>query len=253
MPKLVYVYGDDSRMLDTLLSSLRSNGYSVEYTSVSNEMGKNRIMADIALICTPVNPTHKVQIGELTIDTENMEVMHHGKVLHFTPTEFSMLSYLLKNSSRAVPRTELLPAVWGNACAKSCRGPACPLKPSGAMALKSAGKSPSPSCGPHAELPAWQGRLTMEPAKRIIRRKFERRAPQAIVPAASLALSAEEKPAGGCVSPLTPEEWDGRGGPCGRPRIPPGIFWIFLFLCPLTPAFSLRLCERAEQLGAATI
>ncbi len=113
MPKLVYVYGDDSRMLDTLLSSLRSNGYSVEYTSVSNEMGKNRIMADIALICTPVNPTHKVQIGELTIDTENMEVMHHGKVLHFTPTEFSMLSYLLKNSSRAVPRTELLPAVWG--------------------------------------------------------------------------------------------------------------------------------------------
>jgi len=47
MPKLVYVYGDDSRMLDTLLSSLRGNGYSVEYTSVSDEMGKNRIMADL--------------------------------------------------------------------------------------------------------------------------------------------------------------------------------------------------------------
>ncbi len=113
MPKLVYVYGDDTRMLDTLLTSLRNNGYSVEYTSVSNEMGRNRIMADIALICTPVSPSNKIQIGELTVDTENMEVTHKGKPLHFTPTEFSMLSYLLKNSSRAVPRTELLPAVWG--------------------------------------------------------------------------------------------------------------------------------------------
>ncbi len=113
MPKLVYVYGDDTRMLDTLLTSLRNNGYSVEYTSVSNEMGRNRIMADIALICTPVSPSNKIQIGELTVDTENMEVTHKDKPLHFTPTEFSMLSYLLKNSSRAVPRTELLPAVWG--------------------------------------------------------------------------------------------------------------------------------------------
>lgn len=113
MPKLVYVYGDDNRMLETLLASLRDNGYSVEYTSVSNEMGKNRVMADIALICTPVNPSNKMQIGELTVDMENMEVTHNGKALHFTPTEFSMLSYLLKNSSRAVPRAELLPAVWG--------------------------------------------------------------------------------------------------------------------------------------------
>ena len=45
MPKLVYVYGDDSRMLNTLLTSLRNSGYSVEYTSVSNEMGRNRVMA----------------------------------------------------------------------------------------------------------------------------------------------------------------------------------------------------------------
>lgn len=90
MPKLVYVYGDDSRMLDTLLSSLRGNGYSVEYTSVSDEMGKNRIMADIALICTPVSPSDKVRIGELTVDVENMEVTHNGEMLHFTPTEFAM-------------------------------------------------------------------------------------------------------------------------------------------------------------------
>ena len=113
MPKLVYVYGDDSRMLNTLLTSLRNSGYSVEYTSVSNEMGRNRVMADIALICTPVTSSHKVQIGELTVDNENMEVTHNGKVLHFTPTEFAMLSYLIKNGSRAVPRSELLPAVWG--------------------------------------------------------------------------------------------------------------------------------------------
>lgn len=113
MPKLVYVYGDDSRMLDTLLSSLRSNGYSVEYTNVSGEMGANRVMADIALICTPVSPTNKKTIGELTIDEDNLEVTHHGRPVHFTPTEFAMFNYLLKNASRAVPRSELLPAVWG--------------------------------------------------------------------------------------------------------------------------------------------
>ena len=38
MPKLVYVYGDDNKMLDTLVTSLRSNGYSIEYTNLTDEV-----------------------------------------------------------------------------------------------------------------------------------------------------------------------------------------------------------------------
>lgn len=113
MPKLLYVYGEDNRFLDTLMSSLRSNGYSVEYTSIPNDTEKSRIMADVALVCRPVCASSKVAIGDLLIDIDNLLATHKGETVHFTPTEFSMLTYLLKNSSRAVPRSELLPAVWG--------------------------------------------------------------------------------------------------------------------------------------------
>lgn len=113
MPKLLYVYGEDNRFLDTLLSSLKSSGYSVEYTSIPNDTEKSRIMADVTLVCRPVSASSKVSVGNLLIDIDNLVATHNGETVHFTPTEFSMLTYLLKNSSRAVPRTELLPAVWG--------------------------------------------------------------------------------------------------------------------------------------------
>lgn len=114
MPKLVYVYGDDTKMLDTLVTSLRSNGYSIEYTNLSEEINTGNITADIALICKPVSPTTKFTMGGLTIDLDNMTAYNaQHEEIHFTPTEFSMLTYLIKNSARAVPRNELLPAVWG--------------------------------------------------------------------------------------------------------------------------------------------
>ena len=114
MPKLVYVFGDDNKMLDTLVTSLRSNGYSIEYTNLADEISNANITADIALICKPVSPTTKFTMGGLTIDLGNMTAYdNEHQEIHFTPTEFSMLTYLVKNSSRAVPRNELLPAVWG--------------------------------------------------------------------------------------------------------------------------------------------
>lgn len=114
MPKLVYVFGDDNKMLYTLVTSLRSNGYSIEYTNLADEISNANINADIALICKPVSPTTKFTMGGLTIDLDNMAAYdNEHQEIHFTPTEFSMLTYLVKNSSRAVPRNELLPAVWG--------------------------------------------------------------------------------------------------------------------------------------------
>ena len=114
MPNLVYVYGDDNKMLDTLVTSLRNNGYSLEYTNITDELSSGSITADIALICKPVAPTSRVTLGGVSVDLDNMAAYNaQGEEIHFTPTEFAMLTFLMKNSSRAVPRNELLPAVWG--------------------------------------------------------------------------------------------------------------------------------------------
>ena len=72
MPKLVYVYGDDNKMLDTLVTSLRNNGYSIEYTNISDELSSTNITADISLICKPVSPSTKITLGGLTMDLDNM-------------------------------------------------------------------------------------------------------------------------------------------------------------------------------------
>ena len=114
MPKLVYVYGDDNKMLDTLVTSLRNNGYSIEYTNISDELSSTNITADISLICKPVSPSTKITLGGLTMDLDNMAAYDsNNEEIHFTPTEFAMLTYLMKNAARAVPRSELLPTVWG--------------------------------------------------------------------------------------------------------------------------------------------
>ena len=114
MPKLVYVYGDDKKMLNTLVSSLRSNGYSIEYTNISDDLSASHIKADIALVCKPINPSTRITLGGLTVVLDNMAAYDDsGNNIHFTPTEFAMLTYLMKNASRAVPRSELLPTVWG--------------------------------------------------------------------------------------------------------------------------------------------
>ena len=75
-----------------------------------------------------------------------------------------MLTYLMKNASRAVPRSELLPAVWGfendsstrvaddtvKRLRKSSITPGCPSKQSGVTALR---------CGNHADRQEDRGSL----------------------------------------------------------------------------------------------
>ena len=114
MSKLIYIYGDDSRLMDTLIKSMRQGGYSLEYTNLSDEDLRAPLHADIALICRSVTPETKLTLGGLTVDLDNVcAIDENGNTLHFTPTEFSVLTYLIRNSNKAVSRDELLPAVWG--------------------------------------------------------------------------------------------------------------------------------------------
>lgn len=112
MPKLIYVYGDDARLMDTLVTSLRSNGYAIEYTTVKEEHGSTAVMADVRLHCH-LSSAEAPCYGGVTLDeTTHRVCTETGEELHFTPTEFSLLHYLMQAPQRAVPREELLRAVW---------------------------------------------------------------------------------------------------------------------------------------------
>lgn len=50
--------------------------------------------------------------GKLTVDPAARQVSFDGEPLSLTKKEFDLLAFLLKNKNRAVPREELLSAVW---------------------------------------------------------------------------------------------------------------------------------------------
>lgn len=54
----------------------------------------------------------ELAFGSLTIRIPEHQAYLSGKKLELTPTEFSLAVYLIKNSSRAVSREELLRSVW---------------------------------------------------------------------------------------------------------------------------------------------
>jgi DNA-binding response OmpR family regulator len=55
----------------------------------------------------------KIIIKDITIDTDNKQVIFEGKSIGLTMMEFSLLSYLALNKDRAIGRNELLDKVWG--------------------------------------------------------------------------------------------------------------------------------------------
>lgn len=49
----------------------------------------------------------------LRIHLERRQILRNGESVHLTPTEFRLLSYLVRNRGHVVPREELLTEVWG--------------------------------------------------------------------------------------------------------------------------------------------
>ena len=56
-----------------------------------------------------------IDLGGITIDTENLSGLHDGKEIPFTRRETEVLSYLAQHTDRPVSREELLLKVWGYA------------------------------------------------------------------------------------------------------------------------------------------
>lgn len=53
-----------------------------------------------------------LKYGDITVNQNERQALLKGDKLELTPTEFSLIAYLMKNSERAVPREELLKYVW---------------------------------------------------------------------------------------------------------------------------------------------
>lgn len=51
--------------------------------------------------------------GELKLDAVRHTVTLNDRPLQLTPTEFKLLAFLLENSGRVIPQTEILTRVWG--------------------------------------------------------------------------------------------------------------------------------------------
>jgi DNA-binding response OmpR family regulator len=54
-----------------------------------------------------------VNVGDVELDPRSRRVRRDGDVVHLTPTEFDLLTYLARSPGRVSTREELLQQVWG--------------------------------------------------------------------------------------------------------------------------------------------
>ncbi len=58
------------------------------------------------------NDKPRLTVGDLTLDLLSHEARRDGKVIDLTAKEFALLEYLMRNSGRALTRTQIVDSVW---------------------------------------------------------------------------------------------------------------------------------------------
>lgn len=61
----------------------------------------------------PATPTTTITVSDLTFDLLTLEAERAGQPIKLNPTTRRLLSILMQNTHRVVPRTELEQAIWG--------------------------------------------------------------------------------------------------------------------------------------------
>jgi DNA-binding response OmpR family regulator len=57
--------------------------------------------------------THTLRVSDLTLDITQRRVFRGSREIHFTPTEFRLIEFLMRNQGRVATRAAILDAVWG--------------------------------------------------------------------------------------------------------------------------------------------
>lgn len=61
----------------------------------------------------PIPRAMRLQLADLTLDTETRQVIRNGKIINLTAKEYSLLELLLRNAGRPIMRQTILESVWG--------------------------------------------------------------------------------------------------------------------------------------------
>ena len=84
---------------------------------VMKPFGMDELLARVraALRRTPqiFDETNHLERGDFVIDYDTYSVTAKGRKLHFTPKEFELFSFLLKNDGKVLTHRKILASVWG--------------------------------------------------------------------------------------------------------------------------------------------
>lgn len=58
--------------------------------------------------------SNKIEIRPFTLDLDKRKLFKNGKEIELTPTELSIVTYLMSNTKKSLSREEILDKVWGN-------------------------------------------------------------------------------------------------------------------------------------------
>lgn len=86
---------------------------------VAKPFGIGELLARIR-VCLRANraiatPSHKLTLGDLTIDDEAHRVERAGGAIRLTPKEFDLLVLLARNAGKVLTHRQILQALWGPA------------------------------------------------------------------------------------------------------------------------------------------
>jgi two-component system OmpR family response regulator len=71
-----------------------------------------RVHAILRRTAGAVDASHRLTFSDLELDDETHEVRRAGRRVNLSPTEFSLLRYLLLNSRKVLSKAQILDHVW---------------------------------------------------------------------------------------------------------------------------------------------
>jgi DNA-binding response OmpR family regulator len=83
--------------------------------------GVRELLARVHAVLRRTEPRKTTTFGENEVDFERRVVIRRGLELKFTPAEYDLLAYFLRNAGQALPRDTILNSVWGESSFPNAR------------------------------------------------------------------------------------------------------------------------------------